>query len=74
MRMKMRRFTRLTNGFSKKLDNHRWAIALHYMHYNFYRIHHTLRVTPAMEAGITDHVWSVEEVVDLLCEKLRKAA
>jgi IS1 family transposase len=66
MRMKMRRFTRLTNGFSKKVDNHIAAIALHYMHYNFCRVHQTLRVTPAMEAGITDHVWLLEEVVNLM--------
>jgi IS1 family transposase/lambda repressor-like predicted transcriptional regulator len=66
MRMSMRRFTRLTNAFSKKVENHYWAIALHYMHYNFCRIHQTLRVTPAMEAGIADHVWTVEEVVELL--------
>jgi len=66
MRMKMRRFTRLTNAFSKKLENHRWAVALHFMHYNFCRVHQTLRVTPAMEAGIADHVWSLEEVVALL--------
>ncbi len=66
MRMQMRRFTRLTNGFSKKIDNHMAAIALHYMHYNFCRVHQTLRVTPAMEAGLTDHVWSVEDVVGLL--------
>jgi len=66
MRMQMRRFTRLTNGFSKKIENHGHAIALHYMHYNFCRIHQTLRVTPAMEAGISDHVWSIEEVVALL--------
>ena len=64
MRMKMRRFTRLTNAFSKKVENHIWAIALHYMHYNFCRIHQTLRVTPAMEAGVTDHVWSIEEMLD----------
>jgi len=69
MRMGMRRFTRLTNGFSKKVDNHFWAIALHYMHYNFCRIHSSLRVTPAMEAGITDHVWSIEEIADLLESK-----
>jgi len=66
MRMQMRRFTRLTNAFSKKIDNHRHAIALHFMHYNFCRIHQTLRVTPAMEAGIADHVWSIEELVQLL--------
>ena len=66
MRMQMRRFTRLTNAFSKKVDNLRWAVALHFMHYNFCRVHQTLRVTPAMEAGITDHVWSIEEVVSLL--------
>jgi len=66
MRMQMRRFTRLTNAFSKKVDNHKAAIALHYMWYNFGRIHQTLRVTPAMEAGVSDHVWSVEEVVGLL--------
>jgi IS1 family transposase len=66
MRMKMRRFTRLTNAFSKKVDNHIAAVALHYMHYNFCRIHQTLRVTPAMEAGVTDHVWTIEEVVNLL--------
>lgn len=66
MRMQMRRFTRLTNAFSKKIDNHMAAIALHYMHYNFCRIHQTLRVTPAMEAGITDHVWSVSEIVELM--------
>jgi IS1 family transposase len=66
MRMKVRRFTRPTNAFSKKRENHRWAVALHFMHYNFCRIHQTLRVTPAMEAGITDHVWSIEELVGLL--------
>jgi IS1 family transposase len=63
MRMNMRRFTRLTNGFSKKLENHMHAVSLHFMHYNFCRIHKSLRVTPAMEAGIDDHVWSLEEVV-----------
>jgi IS1 family transposase len=66
MRMGMRRFTRLTNAFSKKIDNHFWAIELYYMHYNFCRIHKSLRVTPAMEAGIADHVWSIEELVSLL--------
>ena len=66
MRMQMRRFTRLTNAFSKKIENHEAAIALHYMHYNFARIHQTLRVTPAMEAGVSDHVWTLEEIVNLL--------
>lgn len=61
MRMMMRRFTRLTNGFSRKIENHIWAIALHYMHYNFCRVHQSLRVTPAMEAGISDHVWEIKE-------------
>jgi hypothetical protein len=65
MRMHMRRFTRLTNAFSKKLDNHKAMIALHYMHYNFGRIHKTLRVTPAMEARVSDHVWSLEEIAGL---------
>jgi IS1 family transposase len=74
MRMSMRRFTRLTNGFSKKLENHCAAIALHFMHYNFARVHKTLRVTPAMEAGITDHVWSVEEIVALLDVTATKSA
>jgi hypothetical protein len=68
MRMGMRRFTRLTNGFSKKIENHIYAVALFYMHYNFCRIHKTLRCTPAMEAGITDHIWSVEEIAALLPE------
>jgi IS1 family transposase len=63
MRMHMRRFTRLTNGFSKKLENHMHAISLHFMFYNFCKIHKTLRVTPAMEAKIDDHVWTMEEVV-----------
>jgi IS1 family transposase len=65
MRMHMRRFTRLTNAFSKKLENHAAAVAVYFMYYNFGRIHQTLRVTPAMEAGVTDHVWSVEEIVAL---------
>lgn len=66
MRMSMRRFTRLTNAFSKKIENHGHAVALHFMYYNFVRIHKTLRVTPAMEAGVADHVWSFEEMVSLL--------
>jgi len=65
MRMSMRRFTRLTNGFSKKIENHEAAIALHFMHYNFCRVHKTLRITPAMEAGLAHHVWTVEELVAL---------
>jgi IS1 family transposase len=69
MRMGMRRFTRLTNGFSKKAENLAWAVALHYMHYNFCRIHKTLRVTPAMAAGISDHVWDISEIADLLDSK-----
>lgn len=69
MRMSMRRFTRLTNGFSKKIENHGHAVALHFMDHNFVRVHKTLRVTPAMEAGIADHVWSFEELVALLDRK-----
>jgi IS1 family transposase/lambda repressor-like predicted transcriptional regulator len=65
MRMGMRRFTRLTNGFSKKVENLEHAVSLHFMHYNFARIHKTLRVTPAMEAGLTDHVWTLEEIASL---------
>lgn len=70
MRMFMRRFTRLTNAFSKKIENHEAAIALHYMYYNFARVHQTLRVTPAMESGISDHVWSLEEIVNLISVKV----
>jgi IS1 family transposase len=66
MRMSMRRFTRLTNGFSKKLENHGHAVALYFLHYNFCRVHKTLRVTPAMEAGLADHVWTLEELISLL--------
>ena len=66
MRMGMRRFTRLTNGFSKKIENHENMVALHFMYYNFARVHQTLRVTPAMAAGVADHVWTVEEIVALL--------
>ncbi len=64
--MTNRRFTRLTNAFSKKLENHKHMMAIYTMNYNFCRIHQTLRVTPAMEAGITDHVWSLEEIIGLL--------
>jgi IS1 family transposase len=63
MRMSMRRFTRLTNGFSKKLDNHIHALALYFAFYNFCRIHKTLRVTPAMAAGITDRLWMLDDIV-----------
>jgi hypothetical protein len=64
MRMSMRRFTRLTNGFSKKVENHRAAVALHFAHYNLVRLHSTLRVTPAMAAGVTTRLWSLTELVD----------
>jgi len=66
MRMSMRRFTRLTNGFSKKVENHEHALAIHYMFYNFARIHQSLRVTPAMEASVSDHVWELSEIVALI--------
>jgi IS1 family transposase len=72
MRMSMRRFTRLTNAFSKKVDNHAAAIALHFMHYNFCRVHKTLRVTPAMEAGLAHRVWTVEELVSIMPEPTAK--
>jgi IS1 family transposase len=63
IRMQMRRFTRLTNAFSKKLDNLKAAVALHFAHYNFVRIHGSLRVTPAMEAGVTDRLWSIRDLM-----------
>lgn len=66
MRMSMRRMTRLTNAFSKKLEAHIASLAIHYMHYNFVRLHQTLRVTPAMAAGVTDRLWSIEDLVGLL--------
>ena len=69
MRMSIRRFTRLTNAFSKKLENHALSVALHYMHYNFCRIHKSLRVTPAMAAGVTDHVWDMSEIAALIAAK-----
>ncbi len=72
MRMHMRRFTRLTNAFSKKLENHIAAISLHFMFYNFVRIHQTLRVIPAMAAGVTDRVWEISDIVKLLDEKPEK--
>jgi IS1 family transposase len=66
MRMNMRRFTRLTNAFSKKVENLAHAVALHFMYYNFCRVHQTLRVTPAMEAKVTDHVWEIGDLIELL--------
>ena len=66
LRMSMRRFTRLTNAHSKKVENLEHALALHFMYYNFARIHSTLRVTPAMEAGVANHVWELEEIVGLV--------
>lgn len=65
MRMSMHRFTRLTNGFSKKWENHNYALALHFAHYNFCRIHKTLRVTPAMAAGISKRVWDLKELIGI---------
>jgi hypothetical protein len=65
MRMHMRRFTRLTNAFSKKVENHAHAVTLHFMFYNFVRIHKSLRVTPAMAAGVTDKLWGLETLVEL---------
>ncbi len=66
MRMNMRRFTRLTNGFSKKVENLEYAVALHFMYYNFCRIHQTLRMTPAMKAGVTDRLWEIEDILSLI--------
>lgn len=70
MRMHMRRFTRLTNAFSKKVENHAHSVALHFMYYNFVRIHQTLRVTPAMAAGVSDRLWEIGDIVKVLeaCE------
>ena len=64
MRMSMRRFTRLTNAFSKKVENLRAAVSLHFAHYNFVRVHRSLRVTPAMEARVSDRLWSLDELVE----------
>jgi len=66
IRMGVRRFTRLTNAFSKKIENHVAMLAVHYMHYNFVRIHQTLRVTPAMAAGVTDRLWSIKDIIGIL--------
>jgi len=74
MRMHMRRFTRLTNGFSKKVEAHANAVSLHFMYYNFCRIHKTLRVTPAMAAGVTDRLWEVSDLAALLDERDREIA
>lgn len=76
MRMKMRRFTRLTNAFSKKVENLEWALALHFIHYNFCRVHQTLRTTPAISAGIASHVWSVHDILTMAegIEELSKAS
>lgn len=75
MRMSMRRFTRLTNGFSKSIENHRLALAIHFVHYNFSRIHQTLRITPAMAAGLTNRVWELADVIGLLeAEEERRIA
>jgi len=72
MRMSMRRFTRLTNAFSKKVENHAHSVALHFMHYNFVRIHQTLRVTPAMAAGVTDTLWELDDLVKMIEEAAPK--
>jgi hypothetical protein len=71
MQMGMSRFTRLTNGFSKKIENHEAAIALHFMHYNFCSVHKTLRVTPVMETGLAHHVWTIEELVGLMAQQFK---
>ena len=68
MRMHMRRFTRLTNSFSKKIEKHAHAVALHMMYYNFVRIHKTLRVTPAMAAGVTDRLWQISDIAQLVTD------
>ena len=73
MRMSIRRFTRLTNAFSKKVENHAAAVALWFMYYNFCRVHQTLRVTPAMETGLSDHVWEIDELIGLLEHKASEA-
>lgn len=70
MRMSIRRFTRLTNAFSKKIENHAAAVAIWFIYYNFARVHQTLRVTPAMEAGISNHVWTIEELCGLVSKSL----
>jgi IS1 family transposase len=74
MRMSMRRFTRLTNGFSKKYENHCHMLAIYFLYYNFGRVHQTLRVTPAMEAGLCDHVWTIEDICSLAAPKTVSSA
>jgi hypothetical protein len=74
MRMGMRRFTRLTNAFSKKIQNHAAMVAIYAVHYNFARIHKTLRITPAMAAGLSDHLWTLEEIVQMADNYLPKPA
>jgi DDE superfamily endonuclease len=71
MRMSIRRFTRLTNAFSKKLENHTLSVVLHYMHYNFCQIHKSLRVTPAMAAGVTDRVWTMLVLIHVFLDNAR---
>ena len=73
MRMHMRRFTRLTNAFSKKIENHAYAVALHMMYYNFVRIHSKLRMSPAMAAGVSDRLWEVSDIVALVEAEEAKA-
>ena len=73
MRMSMRRFTRLTNGFSKKVENHAHATALHHMYYNFVRIHKSLRCTPAKAANVTSKLWSIEDIIEMALPYLDKA-
>ena len=73
VRTAMRRYTRLSNGFSRKIESHAAAIALNYFAYNFIKIHRTLRVTPAMAAGVTDHLWDANELVSLLEAYERRA-
>jgi hypothetical protein len=68
MRMGIRRFTRLTNAFSKKLENHMHTLSSYFMHYSFVRIHQTLRCTPATEAGVTEHLWSLEDMLWIVDE------
>ena len=70
MRLQIARFTRLTLAFSRKLDNLKAAVTLYFAHYNFCRVHRSLRVTPAMEAGITDHVWSLAELLEIPCHAI----